>query len=223
MYLNFNIDVAANTKETLELIQIREALGLTIREFAKRIDEPEPRYKNYEYGFTKKVPDRVMQKARVLAEGLRPKPEGRLVSLAGTPLAAIRVVGRVAAGAGEQNVDADESVRYVPQRLADIGGVGWEVDGESMMPALEPGDIALFREHRTPRRGYPFLLQSPREGLRVKIIDWEQNMWVLKSINPSFPKEPLDDHELLGYLIGWYRVRGSRETLDSDPGGLKLD
>lgn len=149
--------------------------------------------------------------------------EGRRVSLAGTPMVPIKVVGSAAAGAGVTNVDNAEDVAWVPERLAQIGGLGWLVDGESMMPALEPGDVAIFREHRVPRRGYPFLIKTPDSAYRVKILDWVQNSWVLRSINPAFPDEPLDNNELLGFLIGWYRMRGSRETLDSDPGGLRLD
>ena len=33
-----------------ELVRIRTKLGLTIREFARRLAVPEARYKNWEYG-----------------------------------------------------------------------------------------------------------------------------------------------------------------------------
>ena len=139
-------------------------------------------------------------------------------------MARIPVIGVVSAGQGTSNVDTAEHGVFVPMTLAQIGGVGWVVDGDSMMPALDPGDVALFREHRQPRRGYPFLLQRDAE-FRVKIIDYDavSGKWFLKSLNPAYPSEPMDDHVILGYLIGWYKVRGSRETTDSDPGGLKLD
>jgi hypothetical protein len=148
--------------------------------------------------------------------------DSRTFSVSGTPLVPIRVLGNVSAGQGSSNVDIDNEMVYVPERLAQCGSLGWIVDGESMMPALEPGDTVLFRELRTPRRGYPFLLKSPSGELRVKILDWDKE-WTLRSLNSDFAIEPLGHHELLGILVGWYRVRGTRETLDSDPGGLRLE
>lgn len=150
------------------------------------------------------------------------KAEGRIVSVGGTPLSPIKVVGMASAGPGTYVVDPSEELVYVPQKLADLGGLGWIVDGESMMPALEPGDIALFREYRQPRRGYTFLVKSSDGEFRVKNLDWLDDQWCLVSLNKNFEPEHLEDHEILGYLIGWYRSRGSRETLDSDPNGLLL-
>jgi phage repressor protein C with HTH and peptisase S24 domain len=136
-------------------------------------------------------------------------------------MAAIPVVGKVSAGPGETNVDPDtERTIFVPLTLAQLGGLGWVVDGESMMPALEPGDIAVFREYRSPRRGYPMLLCRDGE-YRVKNIEWE-NEWIQRSINPAIPDEPLGHWQILGYLIGWHRSRGSYEKLESDPNGLRL-
>lgn len=145
---------------------------------------------------------------------------GRRVNIVGTKMLPIPVIGYAQAGAGLTNVDVDETDVYVPEKLAQIGGMGWIVDGSSMEPYLEAGDVAIFREHRNPRRGYPFLVR--RDGqYRVKVIEWRDG-WELRSTNPQYAAEPLDDWELLGYLIGWYRLRGTRETLDSDPNGLRF-
>lgn len=152
-----------------------------------------------------------------------PEPNGlRKVSLAGTPLAAIPMVGHAGAGAGVSDVDPDSDHIFVPERLAQLGGLAWMVSGESMMPALEPGDIAIFKEQREPRRGFSYLVRKEHSYL-VKNVDWRAGEWVLQSINPRFPDEALGGAELIGILIGWYRAKGSRETLDSDPGGLKLE
>lgn len=154
-------------------------------------------------------------------EGLK-LSEGRLVSLAGTPLAPVPVVGFVAAGGGEYNVDTDEGVIFVPQRLADIGGLGWIVDGDSMMPDLEPNMVALFREYRTPKKDFTFLVKSETGEFRVKNLEWRNGEWTLVSINPSYAPEPLGTHQLVGFLIGWYYAKGTREKMDSDPNGLLL-
>lgn len=138
-------------------------------------------------------------------------------------MAALPVVGSVAAGEGQYNVDSELETVFVPERLAQIGGIGWMVEGESMMPLLEPGDVAIFREHRQPRRNYPFLVKSADGMYRVKILAWSNDEWMLESLNPKFIPEPFGSHALLGYLIGWYRSRGTRETMDSDPHGLRLD
>ena len=153
---------------------------------------------------------------------LAAKPTG-LVSLAGTKMAPLPVVGEVAAGEGQFNVDSERETVFVPERLAQIGGIGWVVEGESMMPLLEPGDIAIFREHQQPRRHYPFLVKSVEGQFRVKTLGWAHDEWMLESLNPKFLPEALGSHALLGYLIGWYRSRGTRETMDSDPHGLRLD
>ncbi len=149
--------------------------------------------------------------------------EGQLVSLAGLSLSPVRVVGHAEAGPGLTNVDVEAELVYVPDRLAQIGTIGWIVAGESMMPALEPGDTVLFREWRTPRRGYPFLVKSDAGEFRVKVMDWASDGWVLRSLNPTYAIEPLGTHEVVGILVGWYRSQGSRETLDSDPNGLRLE
>lgn len=145
---------------------------------------------------------------------------GKVKAVGELPMAHVRVVGDVAAGPAELNVDPDRDTILVPAHLARHDCVAYIVTGESMMPALEPGDVAIFREHHTPRRGYAFLLRSDH-GYRIKILNWDRE-WQLVSLNPAFPVEPATDHQLIGYLVGWYRARGPRETLDFDPNGLRL-
>lgn len=144
------------------------------------------------------------------------------VSLAGTPLTAIPVVGTVGAGPGTYNVDYDERTIWVPANLANIGGLGFVVDGDSMMPVLEEGTIAIFREWRQPKRGYPFLVRLRDGSLVVKNVEWREGAWVLESINQMYKPIPMDGASLLGYLIGWYKSNGTRESTDSDPNGLTL-
>jgi SOS-response transcriptional repressor LexA len=192
---------------------------------AKKIGETYNRLYNMANGRTEPDPaviDKVRKVLNLPQSWPSPRNDTRLVSLAGTPLAAVPVVGRVAAGEDVYNVDPEKREVFVPQRLADMGGLGWVVDGDSMMPDLEPDTIALFREHRSPRRGYTFLVDSPEKGLQVKNLDWLNGEWTLVSINPNYPPEPLGNRQLLGFLIGWYWAKGTRERLDSDPQGLLL-
>lgn len=166
---------------------------------------------------------RVLSPADIVAEQKASTSEVARVSLTGTPLVAVPVVGKTGAGNGEHNVDPDDWNVYVPDRLATLGGQGWVVTGPSMLPALEPGDVALFKEIHEPRPGYTFLI-ARKDGHTIKNIEWKNKRWTLVSINPDFPDMPLEeDDEIQGMLIGWYRAKGARETIDSDPGGLKLE
>lgn len=213
--------VAANTPEAKELIKIRETLGLTIREFAKRVDEPEARYKNYEYGLTKKVPMRVLNKARFLIDG---KPMGMTkVSLVFGEMAKVPIVGNVSAGFGNTNVDIVEDEAWVPMSLQKLGGIGYVVDGESMMPSLQPGDVAIFRQMHQPYARFTYLVRTEDAEYRCKNLEWKNNEWTLVSLNPNFRDEPLGGGQLLGMLIGWYRSIGKYEKLEADPDGLRLD
>ena len=91
---------------------------------AQRLGVEREIYKNWEY---RDPPPKVFE----MIETMRNNPdsplmrEGRLVSLAGTPLVPVRVVGRAAAGEGFSNVDVDAEMGYVPDRLARLGTLGW--------------------------------------------------------------------------------------------------
>jgi SOS-response transcriptional repressor LexA len=148
--------------------------------------------------------------------------EGQVVSLAGTPLVEIPVVGKVAAGEGEHNIDPDLKTIWVPEPVARMGGYGWEVEGDSMMPDLYPGDVLVFKERRTPKRGYPMLIRTEDREDRVKIIDWQDGEWQMSSRNQRYPQEPLDGTQLMGLLVGFYRYSRTREIILTDPDGLKL-
>jgi SOS-response transcriptional repressor LexA len=142
-------------------------------------------------------------------------------SLAGTPMLPVPVVGSVSAGRGITNVDVDEDMLLVPERLAYIGGVGFVIDGDSMMPHLHPGDIALFKEERHVRDRYTHLIKTSDGEYKVKDLVFESGRWMLVSKNPLYPKIMLGEgDEVLGLLVGYFRSQGSREIMESDPTGL---
>lgn len=140
------------------------------------------------------------------------------------PMKSIRVVGLVAAGVGEFNVDPEAGEIMVPANLAREDHLGWTIDGDSMMPALEPGDIAVFKESRQPRSNLAFLIKT-NDGLRCKRLRWSvpDSDWKMESINPRYSPEPLGTSEVLGVLIGYYRVQGLHEKFEANPEGLRLD
>lgn len=207
------------------LQEIRVQLNLTKRKMAERLGVAENRYKNWEYGRTLKAPKAIMQKAEELLRtpNVEPPVSLRPVSLIFGQLVPIRVVGRVAAGNGEHNVDSIEDQIYVPASLQNVGGFAYIVDGESMMPALQHGDIAVFKETTTPRRGYTYLLRRQGGEYSVKNLEWRNNAWVMQSLNPAYPEESMVNVQIIGVLVGWYRSFGTYEKLESDPYGLRLD
>lgn len=209
-----------------ELRAWREGRKLKQREAADLLGLSRAYYANLEYG--QSIPLRVMDQLKALGYGeasLDRQSEGRRVSLLFGTMARIPIVGRASAGDGITNVDPDENTVEVPASLRQIGGIGYVIDGDSMMPALQPGDVALFRETHQPRNGFTFLLK--REGeYRCKNIAWRGGEWVMESLNPNkdrYPDDSLIDWQIIGMLVGWYRSIGSYEKLEADPHGLRLD
>jgi SOS-response transcriptional repressor LexA len=162
--------------------------------------------------------DKALETAQEIAEK-KPKRVSPL------PMGPLRIVGNVAAGDGTYNVDNELDMLLVPLSLCGEDRLGWTVEGDSMMPVLEPGDIAVFREYRQPKNGYIYLAKTKDDGLVCKQIRWNRttNVWELLSVNASYGQVPMEGVELLGYLVGYYRVRGYHEKFESDPDGLKLD
>jgi len=147
----------------------------------------------------------------------------RRYSLQGTPLAPIPLVGKASAGPGEHNVDVEDRELWVPERLATLGTIAKVVDGLSMVPWLLPDDYAIFKQRSQPKRGYAFLIKMPDGEERIKVTAIDRGEWILRSLNPTFAPEPLGGAQVLGILVGFYRYKGRRETMDSDPDGLEPD
>jgi len=71
-------------------------------------------------------------------------------------------------------------------------------------------------------------LRLPRQDApgedRVKITVYNGRHWEIQSFNPACPDPgPLENVQIVGILVGWFRSRGWRETMDSEPEGLMPD
>jgi SOS-response transcriptional repressor LexA len=210
----------------MELQEIYNRLRVdSVNDFADLLGISQSKFRNYFYSITKKVPDEVMEKARSIESSGEVEVEGRRVSLMFGPMAKVPVVGRASAGEGVSNIDEATEELWVPMSLQKIGGIGFLIDGDSMMPALQPGDVALFKETYQPRNGFTFLLKRDGE-YRCKNITWRGGEWVMESLNPNkdrYPDASMVDWQIAGLLVGWYRSVGSYEKLEADPNGLRLD
>jgi SOS-response transcriptional repressor LexA len=210
--------VADNTRKDLR--EWRRKNFANQEDIALRLGISRGYYATLENGH-QSTPEHIEDKLRALGYG-KPDSDGRRVSLLFGPMTRIPVVGTVSAGPGVSNVDPDENSVEVPASLRQIGGIGYVIDGDSMMPALQPGDVALFKETYQPRNGFTFLIKKDGEH-RCKNIVWQSGEWVMQSLNNRYAVEPLHDWQILGLLVGWYRSVGSYEKLEADPHGLRLD
>lgn len=206
-----------------ELKAIRKRLHLTQEELAVRLGISRNRWSRYEYGHSRIPLDLAEKLAALHSEEQTTPSDMTHASLLFGFMSQVPVVGRASAGVGETNVDSDLEPVWVPQSLARLGGIGFRIDGDSMMPALQPGDVAVFRASSTPRRGFTFLVRNPSHEFRCKNLEWRNNEWTLVSLNQSYPDEGLGASQVLGILVGWYRSVGTYEKLEADPHGLRLE
>lgn len=145
------------------------------------------------------------------------------------PTIRIPIVGNVSAGNGEYNVDRDpDSYIDVPATLALHNEIplAWRVSGDSMMPALQDGDVAIFRASRTtPRNRHAYLLRGEHGDLLLKILRYEHSTgeWLATSLNPSYQPKSLAGTQILGTLVGFCRTQGSRIDTALDPEGLMIE
>lgn len=218
-------------KPTADILkETRKRLRMTQHELSEKLGISRDRWARYEYGHSN-IPSHLSEKLFALEAG-RIYDQGfvsggahdaRPASMLFGTMSEIPVVGKTAAGEGATNVDPDNEPIWVPQSLANLGGIGFVIDGESMMPALQPGDVAVFKQSHTPRRGFTYLVKTPRDEFRCKNLEWKNNEWTLVSLNQSYPDEHLGEAQVLGVLVGWYRSIGTYEKLEADPHGLRLD
>jgi SOS-response transcriptional repressor LexA len=145
-----------------------------------------------------------------------------LRSLAGTPLAELPIVGVAAAGAGTTK-DRSEDSMLVPAHITGPGRRGYIAEGISMLPHIYPDDTLVIKESTTPKKRKVSLILD-ESGPRLKEIVYQGSDVILHSYNPNFPDEVLSTHtQLLGYVVGLYRIDGSRETILHDPEGLVFE
>ncbi len=196
------------------LREARRALRMTLEEFAVAIGVPTQKYKNYEYGRTK-VPESVVREAqRIYA----PTQRQDIQPIAPIPMVKVPVVGAASAGPGTEAGEYEGYV-WVPQHMASSPSNAWVAEGDSMMPWIQPGDIVIAREMRTPKINKAFLFRREDGTVSVKVIRWKQGSFIYQSINPAYPDDSATS-ELLGIVTGIYRVNGTHEMIELDSSGL---
>lgn len=213
------------------LKEIRKALRMTQDEFASalRVSGGRTSYKNYEYGTPPplamiKEAEALYQRrtaGRLAVTPDQPSKHPGFAVIAQTPMVEVKVVGTVSAGAGISEF-FDAPTVHVPSNLLDgiTDPMAHVVEGDSMMPWLQPGDVLIARPMLTPRLNRPFIVRTRDNELRVKLLAYEQDRWVERSMNPKYGDQDATD-QLVGLVTGLYREDDGTTMILSNLNGLK--
>jgi transcriptional regulator with XRE-family HTH domain len=179
------------------LARYRKERGLSQEELARRIGVRQNTIAAIESGLTKKskyLPDI----ARALEISLTELDAGegahRTPTIPGTDLVGVRdlpLYATVEAGEGAVVMSSDpvDEIRR-PAPLATVkGAYGVIVSGESMVPALRPGDIVLIHPHLPPKVEDICLFISERNGEFVatikEYVGQTKDHWKVKRYKPE--------------------------------------
>lgn len=121
--------------------------------------------------------------------------------------------GAAALGAGtvvQDYVDEEDPVAIVPASWARPGVSAVRVDGDSMAPIINPGDIVGIDRQPLTRRGVHGRLVAARvdEGVTIKRAEVAENGLVLRAENPAYPAfivaAPDVEGAIIGVVVWWW-------------------
>lgn len=213
-------------EEHKELASIRKALRLTLDEMAPKVGAlNSSQYKNWEYGRAR-VPRQALVRARALLAGERISDVGEPRGAMSETEVPVPYIGRVAASskiAWANPLEADLT-EYLPVHMVSMRGIFCaRVDGDSMMPLLQPEDLAVFKAAEYARTGsIVYYVHEETQTATIKVLKHDGVRPVLHPLNPAYEQEPANG-KCLGILVGFVRTIGKRTITDYDPEGLRPD
>lgn len=197
--------------------KVREARGLTQEQVADRIGKSASSVRGYEKGEGQiwRHPELINALAEALGvtaaflfgglgqtwfEGEGP----RFRSVEALPQAQIRRLGYIGGGTESSQDPLDAlGVLYVPLEFAGEDHTGFELEGNSMLPYLHPGDTLIFKMNYQPRIGRINAAILKEDGGPVaKQVEIRDGNLVLASFQDDYAPIPPEDVKFLGYLIG---------------------
>ena len=200
------------------LREIRQRLGMSQPEFARRLGVPGSRYRNWEYGAAN-PPAEIVRAAR--------KMEGPQVSGPTIPASQLYIpvpyIGGVAASSMVDWTDPFESdtFEFVPPEMGDgRGRFSCRVLGDSMYDLLQPGDLCVFQASPVPKIGTVIMYRSPENSITIKELKHDGKGFILHPLNPAYEDVPAIG-TCLGYLVGIVREVGSRKVTVYDSTGIR--
>ena len=135
-------------------------------------------------------------------------------------------IGRIAASSKVDWTNPLEAdlTEFIPVHMATQRGIFCaRIQGDSMVPMLQPEDLAVFRAVEFARIGsIVAYMHDETHEVAIKQLKHDGVRPFLHALNPEYGPEPASG-KCLGILIGYKREIGKRVATDFDPEGLRPD
>lgn len=209
------------------LKKARQASGLTQKKFAESVGYSRSAISMMETD-KQAIPDSVIAKARQLVRNLPELPaRGEADPNAGLPLfpvafskAEIPLYPAVPAGEWSEPLDTEDLVE-VEAKFIGNGRFACRVRGDSMLPMLEPDDLAIFQKHEDPPIGTIIIARNGDGGATVKQLRHNGADFTLHSLNNRYQDATASQWEAVGFLVGIERNIGGTVITYYNPRGLR--
>jgi len=136
----------------------------------------------------------------------------------------VPVLGRIAAGAGAETLEAvqyapGDADAYIMYKGAPAGAVAVQVVGVSMEPEFREGDLVVVHAGQSAESGLACVIQrsGDQEVARLKRLRRVGRRLLLESTNPSFPPEDLARQDFVAARPVLAHLPLSRRTKGGDP------
>ncbi len=203
------------------LKRARQHSEMTLKAFAEHLGVSETTYRNYEYGYSKRVPKAVRSRAEeILAGAPDVGPPAIPASQLQIP---IRYIGFVSASAPVDWTDPfeTETFEFVPSEMGDIKGrFACRVASDSCYDVLWPQDLCVFQSDNVPRLGCFVLWRMPDDRITIKQLKHDGKDYVLHPINAKYEDTTAVGTQV-GFLVGIVRESGSRRMTIYDATGIR--
>lgn len=133
----------------------------------------------------------------------------------------IKVYGSSSAGRGNTS-SIDPGEIDVPIELCrdDYGAL--VIEGDSMMPFLQPSDVTVYRDWHYPKVGSIMAATLANGDWVTKLVAHENGRFLLRSLDSRY-EDITEDFTLSGYLVGIIRENGPEKLIRMNPYGLRPD
>jgi DNA-binding XRE family transcriptional regulator len=198
------------------LKRFRGILRLKQRELAAKLGVSLQTYANWE---SRGIPPKVLPELKKLGFGLEAKEIPHQLQIY-IPMV---FIGSVSANDETMWSDPEDtdSMEFVPPEMGEVKGrFAAKIESDCMIPLLEPGDIVVFQQERTPRLNRVVLWKTFEGKICVKQLKHDGAKFYLHPLNPSYQDRPAEG-ECVGYLVGIVRTDGRRRQTDYDPDGIR--
>jgi DNA-binding XRE family transcriptional regulator len=193
-----------------------DILRLKQREIAAKIGVSLQTYANWE---SRGIPPKVLPDLKKLGFGLEAKEIPHALQLY-VPMAFIGLVSANDKTMWCEPEDTD-SIEFVPPEMGESKGrFAAKIESDCMFPLLEPGDIVVFQQDRTPKLNRVVIWKTFDGRITVKHLKHNGAAFLLHPLNPSY-EDHIAEGECVGYLVGIVRTDGRRRQTDYDPDGIR--